>query len=180
MNRRWYLISLVPLIFGVIIGAATFLSAYVNIKQLPRLVVPGEKTLHFDGGIYLLYGEVDSVVDGTTYHADELSLRCTVHDAARTDIPLRAPRSTSRYGFSAYDGRSVYEVSILKPGDYTVACETSSTQHAVVAIGHNIGITLIIGIIAFLTGIVGAVIAFVIVWRKRTRSLAAAHDAIGS
>jgi hypothetical protein len=180
VTRRWYLASLVPMLFGVIIGVLTLLSAYVNVKDMPRLVAPGEKTIHFDGGMYLLYGEHASFVDGTAYHTDELSVRCTLRDAAGASVAVEPPRSVTSYRFPTFEGSAVFQMSITRPGDYTLACDTGSQAHVVVAIGRNIRITLIIGLVAFLAGIAGALVALVVVWGRRKRALPTAQVTTGS
>jgi hypothetical protein len=174
VSRAWYLIGLVPLAIGLGIGALSFLHMIDDIKQMPRVVVPGEHAIELAGGDYIVFGESDSVVDGTAYHAEHFSVRCHLTGASAEPIELHSTAASTHYAIGGFSGTSMFTFTLPSMESVTLACTTDQDVKAVLAIGRGIGVRVVLAVLSLLGGILGTVLAMIVVYRRRKRL--ARHD----
>lgn len=174
MSRAWYLVALVPLALGLGLGALSFLHMIDDIKHMPRVVVPGEQAVELGSGDYIVFGESDSVVDGTAYHAEHFSVRCNLTGAAGNAIELHSTAASTHYAIGGFSGTSMFTFTLPAPQRATLACKTDQDVKAVLAIGRGIGVRVVLALIALVGGILGSVFGMVVVYRRRKRL--ARHD----
>jgi hypothetical protein len=158
--RRPYLLSAVPAVFGLLVIVLCFISLAVNVSDMPRLDVPGERTVKLDVGKYFVYAEGDD---------DALAgaLQCTVKDTKGTPLEVGRAKLGPSYETLAHSGHSVFDVFIKQPGDHVVACTTSNGGRGTIAIGRNVGITIMIGIVSLILGVVASLILAFVMHRRR-------------
>lgn len=173
MTRRWYLLSLVPVLFGLMVFVLCLASIAIRVGDMPRLAVPGERTINLDGGKYILYGEGE---DDT--HDD--ALRCSVHDSTGASLPVISALDRSTYYTPTHEGRALHEVFVPHPGDHVVACTMTDGARGAIAIGRRLTVTLIVGITTLILGVVGGLLALFLLSRKRARIAQAAQVTTGS
>lgn len=174
MSRLWYLVALVPLAIGLGLGALSFLHMIDDIKHMPRVVVPGEQGVELASGDYIVFGESDSIVDGTAYHAEHFSVRCNLTGAAGNAIELRRAAASTHYTIGGFSGTSMFTFTLPAAEHVTLACKTDQDVKAVLAIGRGIGVRVVLAVISLVGGILATVFAMIVVHRRRKRL--AGHD----
>lgn len=179
MTRLWYLLGLVPFAIGLGIGALSFLRMIDDVKHMPRVVVPGEQAVALGSGDFIVFGESDSIVGGTAYHAERFSVRCNLTGADGAPIELHSTAASTHYTIGSYAGSSMFTFTLPSTQRVTLACKTDQDVRAVLAIGRGIGVRIVIGVVALVSGILATVFATIVVYRrrKRYRELVAARDA---
>lgn len=167
-RAAWYLLALAPFAVASLIAALLGLRLYGQIKDMPRVVVPGQADIALDAGDYTGFLESSSVVDGVAYQAASWSGSCNIASATGTVVSLETSSSSTSYSFGSYAGKSAFGFTVPVDGTYHVAC-TGSEPSAVLAIGHGIGVSIVVMIVAMFAGIIGAVVVLVMVRRRRRR-----------
>jgi hypothetical protein len=184
-SRMWYLLAAAILAAGAA-GAALFLPPRLEALQerLVHVVVPGEAIVSLDqAGDYTIFHEARSVVDGTLYHAEDISgLAVALHSAADGEgVALRHPGATTSYTIAGRSGTSIFSFAIARPGDYRLTAEYADGRReprTVLAVGQGVvgGLfAAILGTLAIALGglAAGGAIA-VVTFRKRRGAARAA------
>jgi hypothetical protein len=171
MTRTWYLVALVPLVLCGAIAAVAFSRLVAGIEEMPRMVAPGEKTFTLPPGQYVVYAESQSTVDGTAYVNKSFHVQCAMTAADGKQLELSSHGSKLTYAVGGYEGRAIFDVTLPSDGPTRLACQTDGNK-AVLAIGRSFAAMIVVGVVPLVLGIIAAVVAFVIVYRKRKRYLA--------
>ncbi len=158
MSRRSFVLSAIPAVFGLLVLILCFISITVRVADMPRFDKMQERTLDLDGGKYLFYAEWD---DST----QDDDVRCTVRDEAGTSLRVENPSYHSSYTVLFREGRELRNVFVPKPGKHVIACDGAP---GVIALGRNMRVTLVIGIVTFVVGVLATLIwGFVLVGRRK-------------
>jgi hypothetical protein len=168
VRRTWYLLALVPFVVGAALAVVSFVRLFDNLDSMPRMVVPGEHEFALEAGDYVVYGESESIVDGTAYENGRFSVRCglAAHDGAA--IALSHPTVARTYSIGGHTGNGMFEFELPSDQTVTLSCTTEDGK-AVVAIGRGIGGAIVAGVLSILLGLFGGLIIFVVVFIKRRR-----------
>jgi hypothetical protein len=167
----WYLLALVPVAIGGIIAAVAMSSLLGDIEGMKRVVVPGEATLELGAGDYVVYGELQSTVDGVAYRATSVQVRCMMTTAGGEGVILTTPGASTSYSLGGYQGQSMFEFTIREAGTFQLVCQNDGDP-AVLAIGHGIGAGIAVVAIGMGAGFIGAIVVLLLVRRKRKRAAA--------
>ncbi|HTJ42393.1 MAG TPA: hypothetical protein VL463_09885 [Kofleriaceae bacterium] len=175
MSKSWfraYAIAFVPVLVGMAIGGAMIWRVYSQVTGMQRLVVPGERDVILEAGSHVGFLESKSVVDGTEYANATFSGRCTLAEAgSNAPVELGKPTGTTSYSFGSYAGTSAFSFTAPHDGTYHLACSGDGPP-AVLAIGDGIGLSIVIGAIG---GLAGVIVAIVMALRIRKRRKREAH-----
>jgi hypothetical protein len=172
VRATWYLLALIPLAIGGAIAIVGFRGLAGTIEAMPRVVVPGKGEVALEAGDHVAYGELRSQVGGTAYMATSLQLQCSlVASQGGSAIALTAPTAKTSYGYGAFQGESMFHMTIPRAGTYELACEGEGGP-ATIAIGPGIGGSIGYALGGMLGGAIGMV-AVVFVVRSRRRRAAA-------
>jgi hypothetical protein len=147
-------------------------------KGLKQVVVPGSHEMRFEKtGIYLVYYEYQSVVDGKVYSTGEAlsGLQCTVtHKASGKRVRIGPASVSSNYTMGGRAGKAVLQFAIDEPGTYEFsAWHEDEGSDIVLAVGQDFTINLFVSIfggIAILFGawvIAGIIFIITLVKRKK-------------
>ena len=137
-----------------------------------RVVVPGSATLDLGKpGVYTIFHEKQSVVDGRFYASDSVSgLRVDVI-AEATGAPVRLePATSTSYSMGSRQGASIFAFTIDQPGRYRLTTNLAGGQ-AVLAIGQGVfgSIFALVGgtiAIAFAGLAVAGIIVALTIWQR--------------
>jgi hypothetical protein len=188
---RWYFLLAIP---GALVGLALFVfflhQGTRNIAdKLSQVVVPGDAAFNVaELGTYTIFLEQPSEVNGKAYAATASAdhLKCwltkqppsqTFVPSPQTEVTLRRPSITLSYSLGARAGRSVLEFQADAAATYRLSCrypEGESGPVVVLAVGTGVG-TQILGtlyktFLGLLFGVALAVIAVIVIHRKRDES----------
>jgi hypothetical protein len=148
-----------PLVGGAIVLVMCIVSTVIRVRDMPRVDVPGGRAVKLDGGTYLMFAEGTLIDHGDT-------VRCSVRDAAGAVVEVVPSRTGSTYYLPWRAGKVVLEIHGVRPGEHRVDCTTDGAP-GVIAIGRNVAVTVVIGVVAFILGLVGTVLALWLVTRRR-------------
>jgi hypothetical protein len=179
-SRAWYLMSMAIVVVSIAIFAYV-LSSRLNAlpDKLMHLVVPGQTDLNLvQTGIYSIFHERQSVVDGQLLHSNDIGgLRVSVRSASAADVPLTPPGASATYSIGGRAGVAIFEFEIREPGTYRLAAAYDGGRalpRAVLAVGFGfVGelVATIFGAIAILfTGLISAAVLAVVVYVKRRKA----------
>ena len=140
--------------------------------SLTQIVAPGRAELDLQPGLYTVFLEEQSTVNGkiysTTQSVNGLACRASSVQNGST-VSIQKPTMSTSYSVNGRSGHSVLEFSIQKAGKYAFACdygEGAKGPEVVVAVGSGVGgaitRTVVGGLAAFFGGI-GAALAVVFV-----------------
>lgn len=140
--------------------------------SLSQIVAPGRAELELQPGLYTVFHEEQSTVNGkiysTTQSVNGLSCRASSVQNGST-VSIQKPTMSTSYSVNGRSGHSVLEFSIQQAGKYAFACdygEGAKGPEVVVAVGSGVGgaitRTVVGGLAAFFGGI-GAALAVVFV-----------------
>jgi hypothetical protein len=150
-----------------------FMSLAGQIEGMQRVVVPGEKTFQLLPGDYIVFGESESKVAGTTYRADTFSVACTLTDQSGRAVQLQSVgRTHTKYSLGDYSGGSLFELTIPAEGRYTLACTGDQQTKAVLAIGQGIGKSIVTSVLMLLAGLISSGIAVLMLFLRRRKAYA--------
>lgn len=141
---------------GASIGGAIWHSLS-GIADMQRVIIPGAHELELEASVHTIYWESRSVVDGAAHiNPGHASVRCAMNTASGESVDIRNAKVSQKYTFGSYQGESLFEVDIARPGSYRLSCEVSggTTSEGVLAMGPGISL----GGIMF--GVIGALLAF--------------------
>jgi hypothetical protein len=148
--------------------------------QMTRIVVPGDAVLALDKpGVYTIYHEKKSTVDGRYYASDSvsgLSLRLTA-DSTGEPVKLVEPSTSTSYTIGSRSGTSIFAFTLDQPGRYRLAANLAGGRReppAVLAIGQGAFSALLSAILGAIgitfTGLaVAGVIVFAVLWQRSKR-----------
>lgn len=129
-----------------------------EVEDMQRVVVPGSHDLELQSRTYTIYWESRSVVDGTAYmNPGQATVRCQLGTPAGEPVSIRGASVDKTYTFgSSYQGESLFEFDIDRPGTYRLSCEMlgESSSQGVLAIGQGMAIGSIV------LGLLGGMVAF--------------------
>jgi len=185
-SKWWYAVAIV-VVFAGFAGMAGYMLPRIESygSSLIRLLAPGEIDMSLqEPGIYTVFHEERSVVDGRLYVSDTISgLGVTVESVATGEsIPVVRASMNETYSFGSYAGKSAFNFGITSPGSYRLVAaydDGRAEPRVVLAIGHNFlsGLLLtIFGGIAIVFGAIAIAIAIVVVVAQK-RSTASATSA---
>jgi hypothetical protein len=178
-----------PLWFVVagLIAIAGFVAAYFYLMprvsaadaQMMRVVVPGEAELVLDKpGIYTIFHEKKSTVDGRYYASDTVDGLSLTLIAESTGAPVKLlePKMSSSYEIGNRSGASIFSFALDQPGRYRLIARLAGDRRspeAVLAISRGaVGVLLgaIFGTIAIAFAGLGlaGIIVIVVLWRRST------------
>lgn len=160
-------------------GAAVYLMPRLETvdARLMRVVVPGSSVLTLDKpGVYTIYHEQKSVVDGQYYASDSVGgLRVGLTaEATGAAVKLAEPSGSSSYSIGNRKGTSIFVFTIDQPGRHrlTASLANGRTEPKVVLAVEQgmMGVlfSLILGTLAIAFGGIGVVGAIVVVtiWQQ--------------
>lgn len=148
-GRQMYIVAVLIFLCGCLMGAAFVYMGLRDVQDveytfpevaydLTQVVVPGEGDLELDKvGIYTIYYEYNSVVEGTTYATGESfpGLDCNLtFSSTGIAVDLSPFPGDSSYSFEDMEGTAVWTFEIAVPGTYHLACQypTGQTEPSVV------------------------------------------------
>lgn len=169
VRARWYLLALVPLGIGAVITVFSLRGLFDLIEHMPRVVVPGKGEIALEAGDHVVYGETQSLLNGTVYVSPSLQLRCGMRAPGGDPIELTAPSATTSYRIGGFAGQSMFKLTIPRAGTYLLACEGDGAP-ATIAVGTGLGAELLIAVVGLLGGLGGVIVIVFIVRRRRRRS----------
>ncbi|HEY5926974.1 MAG TPA: hypothetical protein VIV11_35045 [Kofleriaceae bacterium] len=177
MTRWWYLAALVPLVIGAVIGILAFGRLIESIEGMQRMVAPGQQAFTLAAGDHIIYAESKSTVDGVAYVNDKGSVKCSLHAADGKAIEIKNHSGKLKYSMSGYSGGAIFDFTMPRDGTATLDCETDEGK-VVLAIGPSLAMSIVVGVLPIVLGLVGAVATFFVIRRKRKRylELIAARD----
>lgn len=128
-------------------GAALYLIPRLETAdaQLMRVVVPGSSVLVLDNpGVYTIYHEQKSIVDGRYYASDSIEgLRVELTaEVAGASVKLTEPSVDSSYSIGNRKGASILAFAIDQPGRYRLTASLANGRaepKAVLAVERDIG-----------------------------------------
>ena len=171
-RRIWYLLPAISLIASIAAAGVGVMTLASRVREMPRVVVPGEAKVHLEAGSYTLFGESGTEIDGVVYTVQgSLSFRCAMATAGGAPVPIRSASSKVQYSWGSREGRSIFEVDIPSTGDYVLTCGFDQPdQHVVFAFGQGIG-AAIVGIVVP-GSILGplAIVSFLLIFVRRRRA----------
>jgi hypothetical protein len=118
----WFVVAAVIGIGGFVAAGFNLFSGLGEFEgHMQQVVMPGSATLDLnEAGVYTIFHERRSVVDGKSYSSDGMAgLRLSVFAANGTEVNL-TPSSGSTYTFNGREGHSVYAFQVATPGQYRV------------------------------------------------------------
>ena len=118
----WFVVAAVIGIGGFVIAGFNLFSRLGEFEgRMQQVVMPGSATLNLsEVGVYTIFHERRSVVDGKTYSSnDTAGLRLSVFAADGTELNLTR-NSGSTYTFADREGHSFYTFQIATPGQYRI------------------------------------------------------------
>lgn len=150
-----------------------FMSLAGQIEGMQRVVVPGEKTFQLLPGDYILFGEHESKVAGTTYRNDSFRVSCTLADNAGRQVTLSPVGAThTKYSLGDFSGSSMFEITIPAEGVYSLRCTGDESHKAVLAIGQGIGKSIVTSVLMLLAGLISSGIAVLMLFMRRRKAYA--------
>jgi hypothetical protein len=188
-GRRWYWIGGVLIALGVAAAVALFAVWAVRtsntVDDFARVRVPPEGAttglVFKKAGNYTIYYEWRSEVteNGTTQRVDNSShnppsqLSIVITSADGKPVPTQPEDEDITFSFNDKIGRAVRKVNIPAPGAYVMRVTSNATEPFVIAIGKGIIHTIVpyalIGIGAFLLGLILGLVAIIVTGVKRGR-----------
>jgi hypothetical protein len=172
-RRPWYrayAIALVPILAGFAIAGGMMWRTYTQIRDMDRLVVPGERDLTLTAGDHVAFLEARSVVDGVAYSNDRFEGSCNLTDASsHQPVALASTSASTSYSFGSFSGQSVFGFTIPHDGTYHLAC-TGDARPAVIAIGGGIGMSILLAIAGALGGLIVAAVMALRIRKRRKRA----------
>lgn len=167
-SAGWYLVA-----FGLIGSAlAISLTGFNQMREvvdtMQRRVMPGVHEVALAGGKASLYYEHRSEIKDTTYETpQDLTFTCSLRDQRGKTLKLEPITGKVTYSVGPYSGRKVWDVDVMAPGSYNLACDAE--RPFVLSLGGGIGAWLVVAIVGGLVpGLAGLiVIAFVTIKRRR-------------
>jgi len=149
--------------------------------SLVQVVVPGATQLQLHRGLYTVFLEEESVVNGKIYSTTQSvdGLVCQVNfSQTGSPVAVRRPGMSTTYSVGGRSGHSVLEFPIQEDGKYAFSCgygENASGPEVVVAVGSGVGEailrTILDGFLTFFgSGIAGLVpVLIVLIMRARSK-----------
>jgi len=169
-SAAWYLLLLVPIALCAVLTVRWVSGMFSSIEAMPRVVVPGEGDVELSTGEHVAYIEASSVVDGVTYAAANVSVRCTLRSADTGEsVALESSSTSSSYTFGSYHGQSAYQLTIPRAGTYHLACDGDGGP-AALAIGGGIFGDILFFVLSLVGLILATVAIFVVIFVLRRRS----------
>ncbi|MCE9572832.1 MAG: hypothetical protein K8W52_06720 [Deltaproteobacteria bacterium] len=164
-----YFFAALPMLLGIAAAVAFGVRLYTGVRDMERIVVPGERDLTLDAGDYVGFLESSSVVDGVSYSTRSFSGSCNLASAAGDAIRLDSPSGSTTYSFGSYAGQSSFAFTIPTSGTYHLAC-TGEKPSAVIAIGQGVGMGIVAILLAGFGGAVLSVVVFLLIYRRNKRA----------
>ena len=118
----WFVVAAVIGIGGFVAAGFNLFSGLGEFEgRMQQVVMPGSATLNLsEVGIYTIFHERRSVVDGKTYSSnDTAGLRLSVFAADGTELDLTTSTG-STYTFGGREGHSFYTFDVKTPGQYRI------------------------------------------------------------
>ncbi len=142
-SRAGYVLAAICLLTGVGIAGWFAWTGIGDLRAaLTRFVVPGNIDLTLgEPGLYTIFHESESVVDGKLYAAPSIGgLRITVVGDDGNSIPVANPNFSAHYAVGGHTGEAVLVFSIATPGRYRLSATYPSGQaepETVLAVGRG-------------------------------------------
>jgi hypothetical protein len=159
-------------------------------NALTRVVVPGQATLHLEGGkSYTVFYESHTTVDGKLYSTRQSvsALECHVKSLNDGEQAAISPSSNpTQYSLGGRSGHSILEFSAPRDGPYDFSCAYASGGHGtniVLAVGTGFGARMFRAILVcfagpLLGGLLSVAVFFWIYIRRDNAKAAAAAAAL--
>jgi hypothetical protein len=149
--------------------------------SLTQVVVPGTAELQLQRGLYTVFLEEESVVNGKVYSTTQPvdGLACHVSSIQNgSAIAVSRPGMNTTYSVGGRSGHSVLEFSIQQNGRYRFACgygENATGPDIVLAVGSGVGEalwnTIVGGFAAFFGALAAGLVPVLIVVIMRRREM---------
>lgn len=176
-GRVWYAVAAL-IALGGIVAAGFFIYGKLDelARELPQIVVPGDKVLQLEPGHYTIFHEHQSTVDGRIYSGTDVTgLLVRVEPAGGGEpLALAQPSVTSSYSLSGRAGNSVLVFDVDKPGEYRLVAgypQGEEKSEAVLSVGRGMTGGILTTVFSALGiafgGIIIAVLIAVITYRRR-------------
>jgi hypothetical protein len=147
--------------------------------SLTQIVVPGSAELNLRPGLYTVFLEEETTVNGKIYSTTQsvAGLTCRVNSVQNgAAISIGRPGGNTTYSVNGRSGHSVLEFSIQQNGRYSFACDYGDSPRGadvVVAVGSGVGEaitrTVFVGLASFFGGIFAGLIPLAMVLTIRQR-----------
>jgi hypothetical protein len=188
-SRAGYVLAAICLLTGVGIAGWFVWTGISDLRgALTRFVVPGNVDLTLDEpGLYTIFHESESVVDGKLYTAPSIGgLRITVVGDDGKTIAVATPNFGAHYAVGAHTGDAALVFSIAAPGRYRLSATYPSGEaepKTVLAVGRGfVGalLRMIFGALAsaFVGFAAALALALTTYFRRRRLMHAAAQNAL--
>jgi len=176
-SRGWYLVS-----FGLIgIALAIGLTGWTQMREvvvnMQRQLMAGSREIALAGGRATIYYEHSSTFENKDYATPpEMTFSCTLKNLNGKPHVMTAPTVTNTYTSGPYAGRSIYEIDVMAPGNYTLTCD--GAEPYVVAIGGGLGAWFVVAIVgASMPGLAGILVLVILTLKRRRWFARQARDA---
>lgn len=176
MSRRWILIALGAVIVlggGGFAFAKLFGSITGAVREMPRAMFPGEKTLDLPAGPHKIYYEAETIIDGKHFASSSGHIRCQVVGPDGAPLELTTPSMNETYQASGYRGNALFVFEVTTAGTHKLTCvfPDRDDAQAVLAVGRGVlrrsmFTTGAIGLGSFVVGI-AVILVGVFTGRKR-------------
>ncbi|MBA2541912.1 MAG: hypothetical protein H0V17_19865 [Deltaproteobacteria bacterium] len=167
-SAGWYLVAFGLIGSALAISLTGFNQMREVVETMQRRVMPGVHEVALAGGKAALYYEPESELKEHSYSTPaDLKFTCTLRDQRGKTLKLEAPTGKIEYASGPYVGRKVFDVDVVAPGTYNLAC--TADQPFVLALGGGLGAWMVVAIVGGLVpGLAGLiVIAFVTIKRRQ-------------
>jgi hypothetical protein len=171
----FYLLALVglPLLGGAISFAIAFATVPSRVESMPRVIMPGQTTVHLEEGDQTAFYEPRSVVDGRAYVGGELyGVTCAMASPDGQPVTIDAnPGARVSYEFGDFAGSSSFTFHAPVTGDYQIRCDsTAAAQPPIVfAFASGLGRSILQALLPFGFAAIAGIALAVVIYRRRNR-----------
>lgn len=169
----WYLVGAGMIISAIAIVGISYGQYTKTVGGMQRVVMPGRVDITLPIGPSTLYAESRSIVEGTPYEPPaDLRFECGIEPAA--GITFKRSTASVSYSYGDFAGHNAFEVSVPKPGTYTLSCEAA--QPFVMGIGRGVGAWTVIALVGTVPAFGGLVVILLVMLKRRKQLRRAARS----
>lgn len=162
-SRRGYIVALLMFLCGGAVLAAMFWRLSGQVDKLTRMPVPGTSEIMLPAGESIGYGEPAQGSVGDVL----FSAQCNAVAQDGSKVAVNVPTSKVSYQLGSRQGVSLMSITMPSAGKVTITCTAANAF--TLAVGAGLGTNIVVGILAMLAGVLGAVVMIVRTWRRRRR-----------
>jgi hypothetical protein len=165
-SAGWYLVAFGLIGTALAIALTGFNQMREVVETMQRRVMPGVHEVALAGGKASFYYEHQSEIKDKSYETPEgLTYTCSLRDQRGKSLKLETVTDKVTYNVGPYSGRKVWDVDVVAPGTYNLACDAE--RPFVLALGGGMGAWMIVAIVGGLVPGTAGLIVIVFVTIKR-------------